>query len=101
MNALLLAVTLVFTPEPWVPCEGHRACAIGNTVYLRGTPLTREFDLDPAPLTFPHFYSGDIAAWRRCGKEIGRQAGLKVEFNRAHDLCHEIKHVLDGRSHNQ
>jgi hypothetical protein len=93
---------LVFTDQPETFCEGHRACAVGTTIYMRGLPPgSRVFDFDPDLIPFPHFSSKDLMGWRRCGRLVGGQAGIEVDYNTATTLCHEAKHVAFGRSHNQ
>ena len=102
MNALLFVVALVFTPDPAIYCDGYQACAVGNKVYLRGSPpSTQVFDLNPDLVRFPHFSSTDLHGWRQCGEAIEEQAGIEVTFNNLQVLCHEVKHVVYGRSHLQ
>ena len=102
MISAMLGIVLVFSPDPTIPCDGFRACASGNTVYLRGSPpSTQAFSLNPDLVMFPHFSSSDIRMWRNCGEEIANQAGIEVDYNQLATLCHEGKHTVMGRSHNQ
>ena len=97
MSALLISVVLVFTPQPELFCEGHRACAVGTTVYMRGTPQTHGFTLDLDLVHFPHYANSSLWAWRQCGEAIEAQAGSGVEFNQLVTLCHEVSHVAGNK----
>jgi hypothetical protein len=108
MLALMLNVVLVITPAPELYCEGPQACAWlkedgqTGTAFVRGSPpATHVFNLDPGLIHFPHFASHSLVSWRECGEQIGVLAGAEVEYNQAVSLCHEVKHIVHGRSHNQ
>ena len=99
MISAMLGIVLVFSPVP--QCDGFMACSYGNTVYVQGEQQALTFSFDPASVTFPHFSSTSHRNWMECGYEIARQAGVRVEYNRAEHLCREVKHVVYGRSHLQ
>lgn len=100
MSALLITVVLVFQPVP--ECGAFSGCSQGHTIIMRGDPpASRVFRLDPSLVTFPHFHSKNRQAWRRCGQEVAHQAGVELGLNQLVTLCHEAKHTVHGRSHNQ
>ena len=110
MNALLVTVMLVFTPDPSLYCEGPQACAWlkydgqMNTAFVRGPPSAHMVSLDPDLITFPHFQSNSLHLWRECGEQITSQAGIEVDLdhiNQLETICREFKHAIHGESHNQ
>lgn len=98
MSALLVTVMLVMTPDPTQYCDGFNACAVENTVYMRGDPpIVHVFQLDLTDVHFPHFANNSLMPWRKCADEIRRQVGFELGINQWVTLAHEISHVAGNK----